>query len=61
MNSAGGPEFTSVTKTRFEAREWSRVEILADATAGTARMAVAQPPDNNKAIEVLAFKDPAAG
>ena len=59
-NSAGGPEFTSVTKTHFDAHEWSRVEILADATAGTARMAVAQPP-GSKAVEVLSFKDPAAG
>jgi hypothetical protein len=60
MNNAGGPEFTSVTKTHFDAHEWSRVEILADATAGTARMAVAQPP-GNRAVEVLSFNDPAAG
>jgi hypothetical protein len=39
---------------------WSRVEIVADATKGEARMSVAQPPDS-KAVEVLAFKDPAAG
>jgi len=60
MNNNGGAEFTSVTKSRFDAHQWSRVEILADAATGTARMAVAQPP-GSKAIEVLAFKDPAAG
>src|SRR6266481_5207614 len=37
MNHNGGQEFTSVTKTRFDAHEWSRVEILADAAKGTAR------------------------
>jgi hypothetical protein len=60
MNNNGGPEFTPVTKTRFDAHAWSRVEILADATSGTARMAVAQPL-GEKAVEVLSFKDPAAG
>jgi hypothetical protein len=60
MNNNGGPEFTSVTKTPFDAHEWSRVEILADASKGTARMAVAQPL-GSKAIEVLDFKVPAAG
>ena len=34
MNNNGGPEFTPVTKTRFDAHEWSRVEILADASQG---------------------------
>jgi hypothetical protein len=60
MNSNGGPEFTSVTKTHYEVHEWSRVEILADAAKGAARMAVAQPM-GSKAVEVLDFKDPAAG
>ena len=60
MNNAGGPEFTTVTKTQFDVHAWSRVEILVDATNGTARMAVAQPP-GGKAVEVLDFKDPAAG
>ena len=60
MNNAGGAEFTKVTQTRFDPHEWSRVEIVADATAGTARMAVAQPV-GAKAVEVLAFRDPAAG
>jgi hypothetical protein len=60
MNNSGNQEFTSVTKTRFDVREWSRVEILADAARGTARMAVAQPL-GGKAVEVVDFKDPAAG
>ena len=60
MNNNGGQEFTSVTKTHFEVHEWSRVEILADAATGTARMAVAQPP-GSKAVEVLDFKDATAG
>ncbi len=60
MNNAGGPEFTTVTKTKFDVHAWSRVEILADATKGTARMAVAQPP-GSKAVEVLDFRDATAG
>jgi hypothetical protein len=60
MNNNGGPEFTSVTKTQFDVHAWSRVEILADAAKGTARMAVAQPP-GNKAVEVLDFNDATAG
>jgi Domain of Unknown Function (DUF1080) len=59
-NDAGGPEFTTVTKTQFDVHAWSRVEILVDAVNGTARMTVAQPP-GNKAVEVLAFRDAAAG
>ena len=59
-NTAGGPEFTAVTKAQFDVHSWSRVEILADAEKGTARMAVAQP-SGSKAIEVLDFKDPSAG
>ena len=60
MNHNGGPEFTSVTKTKFDPHEWSRVEIIADAATGTARMAVAQPL-GSKAVEMLQFRDPAAG
>ncbi len=59
-NNNGGAEFTSVTRTHFNVHEWCRVEILADATKGTARMAVAQPV-GSKAVEVLDFKDPGAG
>ncbi len=60
MNNNGGQEFTSVTKTHFDVHQWSRVEILADAATGTARMAVAQPP-GAKAVEVLDFKNATAG
>jgi hypothetical protein len=60
INNAGGAEFTTVTKVNFDPHEWSRVEILADAPKGLARMAVAQPP-GSKAVEVVDFKDPAAG
>lgn len=60
MNNNGGPEFMPVTKTHFDAHQWSRVEILADAAKGTARMAVAQPP-GSQAVEVLDFKDSSAG
>jgi hypothetical protein len=59
-NNAGGDEFTTVTKPAFDPHEWSRVEIVADASTGTARMAVAQPI-GSKAVEVLAFHDPSAG
>jgi hypothetical protein len=59
-NTAGGPEFAVVTKAQFDVHSWSRVEILADAEKGTARMAVAQP-SGSKAVEVLDFKDARAG
>jgi len=59
-NNAGGEEFMLITKPEFDPGEWSRVEILADASTGTARMAVAQPL-GSKAVEVLNFKDPSAG
>jgi hypothetical protein len=60
MNNNGGAEFTSINKTRFDIHEWSRVEIVANASNGVARMAVAQPP-GSKAVEVLNFRGPAAG
>jgi hypothetical protein len=59
-NSNGGEEFTLVQRPGFDAHQWSRVEILADATKGTARMAVAQPV-GSKAVEVLQFRDATAG
>src|SRR5215472_1660210 len=43
MNNSGGTEFTAINKPRFDIHAWSRVEILADAALGVARMAVAQP------------------
>jgi len=60
MNNNGGAEFTTVTKTSFNVHDWSRVEIIADATAGTARMSVAQPVEG-RLIEVLRFMNPTAG
>jgi len=59
-NNAGSEEFTSVTKVAFDPHEWSRIEIVADASTGTARMAVAQPL-GSRAVEVLSFHDPSAG
>lgn len=60
MNNGGGSEFTTITRTQFDPHSWSRVEIIADATKGIARMPVAQPPDS-KAVEVLRFDNPDAG
>jgi Domain of Unknown Function (DUF1080) len=60
MNNNGGAEFSTINKTHFDIHDWSGVEIVADSTNGTARMTVAQPP-GSKAVEVLDFKDPAAG
>src|SRR5277367_5229316 len=59
-NNAGRGEFKSHPHPKFDPHEWSRVEILVDASKGTARMAVAQPPDS-KAVEVVDFLDPTAG
>jgi len=44
----------------YDPHEWSRVEILADASTGRARLAVAQPV-GSRAQEILDFKNPAAG
>ena len=60
MNNNGGAEFTPVTRVHFDVHEWSRVEIVADASKGVARMAVAQPV-GSPAVEALDFRDPAAG
>lgn len=54
MNSNGGAEFTSLSKTKFSPGDWNRVEILADASKGEARMTV-------NGVEMLEFRDPAAG
>jgi 3-keto-disaccharide hydrolase len=59
-NNAGNEEFTQIVRPQYDIHEWSRVEIVADAATGAARMAVAQPV-GSKAIEVLDFKDAAAG
>jgi hypothetical protein len=59
-NNAGKGEFTSHPHPKFDSHEWSRVELLVDASKGTARMAVAQPV-GSKAVEVEDFKVPEAG
>jgi hypothetical protein len=59
-NNGGTGEFTQVSHPKFDIHEWSRVEIVADATTGVARMAVAQPV-GAKAVEVLDFNEPTAG
>jgi hypothetical protein len=59
-NNSGAGEFKSLPHEKVDPHEWSRVEILVDAKAGTARMAVAQPV-GSKAVEVLDFSEPSAG
>jgi hypothetical protein len=59
-NNGGNGEYTTPTKTKFDNKKWSQVEILVDASKGTARMAVAQPP-GSKAVENLDFNVPEAG
>jgi hypothetical protein len=56
----GGVGFEAVPHPKFNPKEWCQVELLVDANAGTARMAVAQPP-GAKAVEVLRYKNPEAG
>ena len=60
MNNDGGAEFTRVAQTHFNPHDWSRVEIVADAHKGVARMAVAQPV-GSKGVHVLDFSNPSAG
>jgi hypothetical protein len=55
-----GKGFTSLPHPKFNPSEWSQVEMLVDATTGTARMAVAQPV-GAKAVEVLRFQVAEAG
>jgi hypothetical protein len=52
-----GMRFTSHQHAKFKPDEWFQVEMLVDATAGTARMAVAQPV-GAKAVEVLSYTGP---
>jgi hypothetical protein len=59
-NNDGGPAFTKLPHPKFDAHEWSQVEIVVNAGEGTARMAVAQPV-GTRAVEVLEFKDATAG
>ncbi|MEP7367317.1 MAG: DUF1080 domain-containing protein [Acidobacteriota bacterium] len=59
-NNNGGDLFTRLVNPGYDPHEWSCVEIVADASKGTARMAVAQPI-GSKAVEVLRFEDSTAG
>jgi hypothetical protein len=59
-NNGGAGEFTSPPHPKFDVHQWSRIEVLVNADAGTARMAVAQPV-GAKAVEVLDFKVPGSG
>jgi hypothetical protein len=58
-NNNGKGLFTRLPHPKFDAHQWSQVELLVNADTGTARMAVAQP-SGSKAYEVLDFKDPTA-
>jgi len=58
-NNGGKGLFTRLPHPKFDAHEWSQVELLVS-TNGTARMAVAQPI-RTKAYEVLRFNDATAG
>jgi hypothetical protein len=59
-NNSGKELFSASPHPKFKPGEWCRVELLVDASTGTARMAVAQPV-GEKAVEVLSFKEPVAG
>jgi hypothetical protein len=59
-NNAGKDEFTSFPHPKYDVTQWSRVELLINATRGTARMAVAQPV-GSEAVEVVDFNVPEAG
>jgi len=59
-NNAGKGEFTSLKHPKYDVKQWSRVELLINATKGTARMAVAQPVGTD-AVEVVDFNVPDAG
>lgn len=56
----GGSSFVNPQKPKYDNHVWSQVEILVDARAGTARMAVAQPA-GTRGVENLDFKEAAAG
>jgi len=58
--AANGNEFDAFPRPAFDPHQWSRVEILIDADAGMARLAVAQPV-GSKAVELGRFHVKAAG
>lgn len=59
-NNSGQGEYTHLPHDKFNSHEWSRVELVVDASTGIAKMAVAQPIDA-KAVEILDFHDAEAG
>lgn len=58
-NNGGNGEFKSLPHPKFDAHQWSQVEILVN-TNGTAQMAVAQPAAS-RAYDVVDFNGPEAG
>ncbi len=59
-HNSGKGEFTTFPHPKYAAGQWSRIEILVDATRGTARLAVAQPV-GTPAVEIATFHVPEAG
>jgi hypothetical protein len=59
-NNSGKGEFKSFKHPKFDAAQWSRVELLINAEKGTARMAVAQPV-GTAAVEIVDFNVADAG
>lgn len=59
-NNAGAAFFTRPVRTTFDNHQWHQVELLVDASTGTARMAVAQRV-GTRAIENCVFRDSSAG
>jgi len=59
-NDAGKGEFKTLKHPRVDVKNWSRVEMLINATRGTVRTAVAQPP-GTAANEVVDFDVKDAG
>jgi enterochelin esterase-like enzyme len=59
-NNSAKEEFTSFPHPKFDGHQWSRVELLINASKGTGRMAVSQPV-GSPAVEVVDFNVPAAG
>ena len=58
-NNSGNAFFTTLTKSKADQWQWSRVELLVDAESGTTRLAVAAA--GHPAFELGRFKDPTAG
>jgi 3-keto-disaccharide hydrolase len=50
VNNVGEGEFTRLPHKEFDPHRWFRVEVLVDASRGTARMAVAQPVSSESVV-----------